>query len=323
MRDFNTAFVNTNSVAFPNTEAVNSSSPSATDGTEFIKIMIDDGAGWGYVQALFDEAEITPNGTAEAVGASQKLDALEILFGIPLGYISGFLPVIAADTDHDISFGVGEARSALASSLKRIALATALIKQIDVDWAPGTNDGGFPSGLTLAIDTWYHLFVIKNNTTKVVDAGFDTSLVATNLLADASGYTEFKRIGSVLTDGSSNISGFTSYELPSGLRIFMWDDPPLDLNDATITVRETVGPFSVPPGLNIYGIFTGRTDNADFYLSTPAVDDEAPSNSAAPLALASSNNSPYFRLITDTSGQLSARSGGAGTIRIVTHGWEE
>lgn len=215
MRDF-VAGHQTNGVAFPNTEAVDATSPSALDGTEFIKIGIDDGLDWGYAQAVLDAAGLTPNGVKESVGNSQKLDAQQILFGIPRAYISGLVPSSGADVDHDIIFGVGEARSALSASRERILLASAITKQLDVDWAAGNNAGGFPSGLTLAIDTWYHLFAIKNNATKVVDAGFDTSLVAANLLADTTGYTEFKRIGSVLTDGSSNILPFSALEQSGG-----------------------------------------------------------------------------------------------------------
>ena len=42
MKNFLSSFVNTDGVAFPNTKAVNSSGGGATDGTEFVKIMVDD-----------------------------------------------------------------------------------------------------------------------------------------------------------------------------------------------------------------------------------------------------------------------------------------
>ena len=99
----------------------------------------------------------------------------------------------ATDTAHDIQITPGFARdSADATNLKR---ATTLIKQIDANWAEGTNAGGFPSGLTLSNSTWYHFFVIHKTADGTVDAGFDTSTTASNLLADATGYSAYRRVG--------------------------------------------------------------------------------------------------------------------------------
>ena len=39
MFDYDAAFTNTNSVAFPDTKGIDASGPSATDGTEFVEIM--------------------------------------------------------------------------------------------------------------------------------------------------------------------------------------------------------------------------------------------------------------------------------------------
>jgi hypothetical protein len=68
-------FTNTNAVAFPDTEAVNSSGGAATDGTEFIAPLVNDGI-WGWMQALLDYTGQTPNGITEAPGASQILESL-------------------------------------------------------------------------------------------------------------------------------------------------------------------------------------------------------------------------------------------------------
>ncbi len=69
-------FTNTNGVAFPDTEAINSSGAQSTDGTEFVKIMIDNWM-FGRQQALLNHVGLTPNGIAEADGASQELLALQ------------------------------------------------------------------------------------------------------------------------------------------------------------------------------------------------------------------------------------------------------
>ena len=333
MRDPNTAFTNTNGVPFPNTEAINASGPSTTDGTEFVKIGIDDGMDWGAAQALLDAADLTPNGLIESVANSQKLQAMNILFGIPRGYISGLIPSNAADADHDITFSIGEARSALASSLARIALTAALTKQIDIDWVAGDNAGGFPSGLTLAVDTWYHLFVIKNTTSKVVDAGFDTSLVAANLLSDAAGYTEFRRVGSVLTDGSSNIIAFKMYEI-GGARRTIWDVAVSEYTSLDPGTAAVLRAMTVPLGVEVKVLHTveivDSTPTAPTFclITHPDQTDTTPSASASTFNNRSNTEQSQVKseFLTNTSQQIRTRiSFSAADVSLIgfTEGWEE
>jgi len=125
-------------------------------------------------------------------------------------YIDGLiLENDAGDTDHDIKINTGVTTST--DNDVYINLSSALIKRIDANWTAGTNQGGFPSGLSLSANTWYHFFVIVDNDTSTEDACFDTSLTATNCLSDASAYDDYRRVGSVLTDGSSNIIQFKQY----------------------------------------------------------------------------------------------------------------
>jgi len=80
--DSNVAFVNTNGAAFPNNEGVNASGPTAVDGTEFVKIMIDNYM-FGPQQALLNHAGLIPDGIPEADGTSQEVDAMKKSFGYP------------------------------------------------------------------------------------------------------------------------------------------------------------------------------------------------------------------------------------------------
>lgn len=77
------SFVNTNGVVFPDTEAVNVTAPGAGDGTEFVKLMVDDI--WGRAQALLDYAGLIPDGVSEAPDTAQVLDAIGLGFGIGPG----------------------------------------------------------------------------------------------------------------------------------------------------------------------------------------------------------------------------------------------
>lgn len=80
--DSNVAFVNTNTVAFPDNEGVNATGPAATDGTEFVKVMVDNYM-FGPQQALLNYAGLIPDGIPEADGASQELEAMQKSFGHP------------------------------------------------------------------------------------------------------------------------------------------------------------------------------------------------------------------------------------------------
>jgi hypothetical protein len=85
MINYLASFTNTDLAAFPDTAAVNASGPSATDGTEFVKLMIDDI--WGRNQATMNYAGLVPDGVTEADGTAQMIEVLQKGFGAPPGAI--------------------------------------------------------------------------------------------------------------------------------------------------------------------------------------------------------------------------------------------
>lgn len=222
-----------------------------------------------------------------------------------------------ADQEHDLDISVG---SRLAASLDvRITLESALTKRIDVAWAAGTGDGGFPTGITLSASTWYHVFLIKDVANGNVDAGFDTSITAANLLSDASDYTKYKRIGSILTDTSKNIVQFVQKG-----NVFYWKSPVMDQNAALGDASAHLIAISVPLGVNVNALLRASHSLAGVYdlLSCPDLDDEAPSITTAPMWNVSGGQSLELDVETNTSSQIRARSTvGSETLRIVTLGW--
>jgi len=138
----------------------------------------------------------------------------------PAGSIGGLVTTRdAGDTSHDINVTAGSCRDS--GNNITLVLPTERTKKIDVDWVYGNDQGGFPSGLSLTADTWYHVFLIATKE-GLVDIGFDTSLTASNLLTDASDYAYYRRIGSFLTDGSSNITSFRCVETAGGGLKYTW-----------------------------------------------------------------------------------------------------
>ena len=105
---------------------------------------------------------------------SSKLPAVDgsaltgIASALPRGHLSGLELSNGTDADHDINISAGECRGI--DDDEDIVLS-AFTKQIDASWAAGTNAGGLASGVSLANNTWYHVFAIKVGGN--ADVGFD------------------------------------------------------------------------------------------------------------------------------------------------------
>ena len=239
------------------------------------------------------------------------------------GYIDGLILSNDTDTDHDINITAGVATDAGNAVL--MSLSSETTKQIDAAWSVGDDAGGMLSG-SVAADTWYHVFLIRRSDTGVVDAGFYTALDPSGVLP--TNYDQYRRIGSVLTDGSANIIGFSQVGDE-----FLWDDPPLDIDVSNPGTSAVLRTLSVPPDVKVWANFTFRHFssgvNIESYFSAPDVDDEAPSDSAGPLSDGNSstgyawvhNHSPVR---TNTSGQVRSRitnSDANTSLRMVTRGW--
>lgn len=247
---------------------------------------------------------------------------------VPRGYIDGFRTSNAADTDHDITTGIGIARDS--TNADTIQLSSALTKQIDIGggWVQGTNQSGFPSLLTLSINTWYHLFVIKNTSSGDVDAGFDTSLTAANLLTDATGFTLFRRVGAVLTDGSSNIIQYQQFGDE-----FHWNDSRADVSTTNPGTGEVVHTLnSVPTGLSVLAdvaVTFGRPDtsaNTRYKVGPGSKTISAPSTASydARTQGDSRYDSASLQVLTDAVQTIKTRQDGSNanaTLQIQTHGW--
>ena len=229
----------------------------------------------------------------------------------PRNTITGVTMSRDTDTDHDTLIAVGEAKDSTNAQL--IELTTAITKQIDSTWIAGDDAGGIAAGITVGNDTWYHVFLILDVTNDIVDAGYDTSVIATNLLADATDYTLFRRIGSVLTDGTANIIAYRQTR-----NHFEWSNPPLDVNRTTDATSEQTGTLSVPPGVEVRAAINGASAGVagNVYVHHPDIDDEVPAplspgTPVAPLytfGASTGIDGTYFECNTDTSQQIQYRT---------------
>ncbi len=249
------------------------------------------------------------------------------------GYIDGLTLENDSDASHDIKTNVGVSRDAADGT--NLSLTTAIVKQIDVNWVEGTNQGGFPSGLTLTADTWYHVFLIKKSD-GTIDGGFDTSVTAANLLSDATSYTEYRRLGSVLVDGSSNILAFTQIG-----DFFQWDVPPQDVSDTAQSTTAKTRTMSCPPGgkfgllLNAQ-IVANSTTHVRCWISSLDQTDAAPGSTAAPGASigmqapvgatgpdTTDGNMSMVGVFSNTSSQIRTRANGSCDLYISMMGYSD
>ena len=179
------------------------------------------------------------------------------------------------DAEHDVDISIGRCRDA--GDTVAISLTSATSKRIDGTWVAGSGNGGLASGVSLSADTWYAFHVIRASN-GTVDAGFDNSSTATNLLAD-SGYTTYRRIGWVKTDASSNILAFK--------RVADWyywgTVPDLDYNNSNPGTSAVTVTLTTPPAEHMARIRVLHTNTQGFVISSPDVTDQEPSSSAAPL----------------------------------------
>ena len=241
----------------------------------------------------------------------------------PRGYIDGLIMSHDTDTAHDIALSNGEAtmiESTTSETRVLGVLSSSLVKRLDADWADGTTNGGIASGAraagdTMNVDTWYHYFIIAK-TDGTIDAGVDTSTSAANLLSDASDYSFYRRIGSVLSDGSSNVTSFVQNQ-----DWFLWASPApdVDVTNVGATTIQTAT-LSVPTGYEMFALIDHEDDGLYIsYIHSPNVTDLAPAALTQNLPFATTG---YQYVHTDTSAQIKWRAGNnSQDCYIVTLGW--
>jgi len=218
----------------------------------------------------------------------------------------------------NIKFNIGSCRDA--ADTFDIVFSSALVKQLDAVWAAGTGLGGRASAVSLTANTTYHLFVISK-VDGTTDAGFDTSLSASNLLSDATGYTKYRRVGSMRTDSSSNWLQY--YQ--QGKR-FILKASILDLNYVPASNNyPTLSTISTPLGIITTAICEcgmSGTTNSTHGVTSAFVND------ASQTVLGETASDQNFIIVyvdTNTSSQINegrtATAGGSYTFTLRVLGW--
>ncbi len=268
-----------------------------------------------FAQTLLDDANaaaiITTMGGAAALRTSLAVPAAIDL----RGYLAGLGLSNAADADHDITIAVGTCRDS--TNAATLTLASAMTKQIDAAWAAGTAAGGLDTG-SVANSTFYYIFLIRKDSDGSIDALFSTSATSPTLPA---GYTYFRRIGSLLTDGSANIRNGVWTGDGFHLNTFI-----SDRNYAAVANTDRILiTTSVPPGMiGHFMTMTGSASGTNYASSGPTTDaDIAPSAYDDCLYTANTTHQSTDRYIkVDASSRIYVRGSSTNiTYGVKTLGW--
>ena len=271
----------------------------------------------GTVDATLTNVSVSPISATNTSVPAKVIEAA--ISGLQRNFIDGVTLENDADADHAVKVNEGATQDSTNSQILTVS-SSGLVKRTDASWAEGTGNGGFPTGISLAVDTWYHFFLIAK-IDGTVDAGFDTSITAANLLTDATDYTLFKLVESVLTDGSSNIIPFIQTGDTMKFAV------PISDYSSTITTSAALLPLTTPLGrvvkplINAWGLTTAAWA---ILLSSPSETDTAPAL-GGPFTLqglANEGGNGVPDIFTDTSSQIRARSSvGTPTLRLTMTGW--
>lgn len=247
---------------------------------------------------------------------------------MPRGYIDGLTMTIENSQDINIATGVCRDSTNMVNMV-----ITDLTKKIDATWAAGDDAGGlcdtdYASGTSgTESDTWYHFFIIAH-TDGTVDAGFDKDPDAVELLDD-SGYTHYRRIGSVLTDSGGPPEAITPFRQRGDE--FLWQVPTTDWDsEGNLDTAEASPTVKTPPDIITEAILNvcseGIASASWILIYSDYMTTVAPSFATNALSniggITNADRAGQMHIGTDTSSTVRARASvNNSDVRIATMGW--
>lgn len=266
---------------------------------------------------------VTQGKVSQIIGDGTNIKSASITAAIQYGYIKGVTLSNNASTP-TTTIDVSAGSAADSANLYDLPIASTFSKilQSSGAFATGSGSNGLFTGAR-ANSTWYHVFLIRKDSDGTVDVGFDTSITAANKPV---GYSNYRRIGSVLTDGSGNIRPF--YQAGN---MFLFKTPVTDLAAVVTSTTSTSYTISAPPGVKTLAkLFpTLQGNETELYIRDPDAVDLAPAipsnlNFAILSATTSETMAGEISLMTNTSSQIAVRRGAnAATLTVMTHGWTD
>lgn len=237
---------------------------------------------------------------------------------INFNYIAGLVGSTAGGTG---TMGIAAGVAIDSTNATLMVLASAFTKTTS-SWAAGTGNGGLDTG-AIATATWYHFFLIYDPTTVATDILFSLSPSAPTM---PSGFTLFRRIFSMKTDGSSHWLAFTQ----TG-NTFILATSVTDINNIATTASRVNKVISSPLGVVCAALFRATLaggGNVSIIFTSLQETDQISGGAQTGISDLATINSGFeagnFERLTDTSSQIGVRSTTTnGTYSIFTYGWKD
>lgn len=264
--------------------------------------------------------------TAATINA---VNSLEVDTSYLPTFISGLTTSFVSTTSIGVTIG-----GAVSDDFTTFMKLGSSFTKTTASFVAGTGNGGMSSDHAVRASTWYHMWLICNPTT--------TPFTFDILLSDATaaglsptlptGFTKKRRIGSFLTDGSSNVLGWVQVNDE-----FTWNASTLDANnlqpgDTAAHLVTLSAPLNVKTKVNLSVItVAGSGSDSRAYLSSPDSNDEAVNVQNMNLGCTGATGFNFGQQIfarTNTSSQIRYRFFNATAptfpaIYIGTHGWKD
>ena len=238
-------------------------------------------------------------------------------------YIAGLTLSTAGSS---ATFGIAPGVAADNSNTDLMPLVSAFTKTTSV-WAAGTGVGALDAG-TIAANTWYHVFLTQRPDTGAVDIciSLNVSACVTGIGNLPFSYTEFRRIGSIRTDASSNWVLFSQ----NGDE-FLWSASVGDVLINNLSTASILFSLTVPTGVKVNALLRATVANTTVTTASVLVTspDEAAQTAGGGIgnaSLSTANTASSARAVlsvrTSTTGQIRAVSTNASTsFDVATYGW--
>lgn len=235
------------------------------------------------------------NGTVKGNISGPTANAADVaLSSLLRSYLSGLTISAAGSTG---TFGVAVGVAMDSTNANMMTLASAYTKTTG-SWTLGTGNGGLDTG-TIANATWYHAYLIQRVDTGVTDILFSLSASSPTL---PTSYTLFRRIGSMLTNGSAQWVKFTQ----TG-DIFMWASPVLDVAVSNLGATPTLYTLTVAPGQKVQAILNFDFTNPSLSwcgMYSPDLGTQTAVAIGTMLVLPGTTQTASINILTNTSGQI-------------------
>ena len=251
---------------------------------------------------------------------------------LPRNYLGGLQTTRTSSTLIDVAIGECRAGSSADQNLANFANTTAAFGKTFATggWVAGDGNRGVPTaaGFAASVATWHYFALV--GTDGSIEFGYDTSLTAANLVADAAVQAEltatvyYRRIFSFRSSATPDIPDYTQVgnDVILDTRINENPTPPSDTTANTVTLA------GIPTGINVKAWFNlSFDDSSKVYLSVYSLNgtSSTPTTTNGSMSLGNDGTSFFaqqFWVMTNTSAQIGLRASEAiTTLDIGTLGW--